>query len=52
MTDLVPKVGDVDVVVVLGENVPLDGSPGVHVGELLHLLQLTDLYHLGRTATN
>ena len=47
---LVSKVGDVDVVVILGEDVSLDGSPAVHVGEPLHLRELVDLSHLGLAA--
>ena len=46
MTDLVPKVGDVDVVVVLGEDVPLCGCPGVHLGGRSDLRDVDDLRHL------
>ena len=38
-------------VVVLGEDVSLDGSPAVHVGEVLHLRELVDLSHLGLATT-
>ena len=38
-------------IVVLGENISLDGSPGVHVGEGFHLWDLADLGNLGFAAT-
>ena len=48
MPDLIPEVGNVDVIVVLRENVPLYWCPGVHLGAGSDLLHHHHLGHLNR----